>query len=78
MGKYIYIKLNSDDVLFIFFLCDLEKQRGIDYKHVNKNMEGLENVLALTSQWQPENTSTVPSIEASTMRELVSSYIKAP
>ena len=36
------------------------------------------NVLALSSQWQPENTSTVTSIEAPTMRELVFSYIKAP
>lgn len=76
-GEHYFIKPGTDIFFFLSFLNEVEKQGGIKWDYVNKYMSGIDEVLAFASEWPAEKTEAVTTIPASTLKDLVKTYLSA-
>jgi anaerobic selenocysteine-containing dehydrogenase len=69
-SSHLFIRPNSDVFFFLSFLCELERQGGVDASRA----EGAEAVLALARAWPAARTAPVTRIEADALVALVETY----
>ena len=72
--QHLFIRPNADAFFYLSFLCELERQGGIDRARAETMAEGIDEVLALARQWPAEKTADITHIPAETLRGLVHTF----
>lgn len=75
--QHVFIRPNTDPYFYLSFLCELERQGGVQRDRAASQADGLDEVLALARQWPAERTAPVTQIAAETLRALVTTFRQA-
>lgn len=72
--RHVFIRPGTDVYFYLSFLCELERQGGVQRARAVELAEGVDEVLGLARSWTAERTAAVTGIDAETLRSLVARY----
>ena len=76
-GEHLFIKPGTDVFFYLSFLHVVLERDGVDHETVRKFMDGFDALNDLSKDWSPEHTASITGIDATVLRDLVSTYLKA-
>jgi anaerobic selenocysteine-containing dehydrogenase len=76
-GTYLAIRPDTDVFFMLGFLNELIAQGGVKLEHVNRYMDGYEELEELARPWSAEKVARVTQVPEQDLKDLVGRYLQA-
>ncbi len=76
-GTHIPIRPDTDVFFMLGFLHEVIARGAFDRAHVDRYMDGFDELARVAADWSPERTAAVTGIDAALLRQMVTDYLDA-
>lgn len=77
LGTHVFIRPDTDIYFLLSFLHEAMARDAVDRDRVARYMRGLDTLRVVAEPWSPERTEEVTGVPASTLRGMVTDYLRA-